>query len=82
GGFVVLNAAPQERTEVVVMPGDVAGGQELADGSRAVLAHAPALGAGSLADGGDREDGAGGPQAVTAGEVDGDFVLDNGLVRV
>ncbi|EFL02120.1 alpha-mannosidase [Streptomyces sp. SPB78] len=75
-GFAVLNAAPQERTEVVVVPCGVAGGQELADGSRAVLAHAPALGAGTLDGGGD------GPQPVTAGEENGDLVLDNGLVRV
>src|SRR6266536_1883745 len=72
GSPVAFNAAPQERAEVVVLPGAPAG-QHLSDGRVAVWASAPALGAGAV-----RESLPAGVAPVTA---DG-TVLDNGLLRV
>jgi alpha-mannosidase len=73
----VLNAAPHDRAEVVLVNGSVsADGQRLADGRTAVWADAPALAAGTVA--------AEPPDAVAPVRVEhGDaVVLDNGLLRV
>ncbi|MEU3183453.1 glycoside hydrolase family 38 C-terminal domain-containing protein [Streptomyces sp. NPDC006923] len=72
-----LNAGPHHRREVVVLPAagpPVPNAQRLSDGRRAVLADAPALGAGSPA----------GPPAtpVTARTEADAIVLDNGLLTV
>jgi alpha-mannosidase len=68
----VLNAGPRARREVVTVPAAPGlAGQPLADGTVAVVAEMPALGAGTVA-------GSPGPAPVT---VTG-RVLDNGLVRV
>jgi alpha-mannosidase len=70
----VLNAAAHERTEVVVLPAGT-NGQPLSGGGSAVLAHAPALGGGTLA--------AAEPPPVTVTPVpDGGFRLDNGVLDV
>ncbi|WP_037913977.1 alpha-mannosidase [Actinacidiphila yeochonensis] len=78
-GSVVLNPGPRDRREVVVLAagaGPRPAGQRLADGRTAVLAEAPALGAGRA---GLPLDGL---PPVTAEPRDGGFVLDNGLLRV
>ncbi|MFJ4923200.1 alpha-mannosidase [Streptomyces sp. NPDC088725] len=76
----VFNAGPRRRREVVVLDGDgstAAEGQSLADGRTAVLAQAPALGAGParLPLGDDA------PVTVSAA-ADGGHTLDNGLLRI
>ncbi|MEW1859178.1 glycoside hydrolase family 38 C-terminal domain-containing protein [Streptomyces sp. NPDC088194] len=79
-GTGVLNSGPRERREVVVLGPDarpLPGGQQLADGRTAVLAQAPALGAGRAGlPLGDLS-----PVTVEA-LADGGHVLDNGLLRI
>ncbi|MCA1217290.1 alpha-mannosidase [Streptomyces sp. 8L] len=84
-GAAVFNAGPLSRREVVVVDErlDTAvharsgGGQTLSDGRIAVLAEAPALGAGRVVTPLDE------PALVhVAEEPDGSVVLDNGLLRV
>jgi alpha-mannosidase len=83
-GGTVLNCAPHARREVVVLPAPEAGAgprygtaQPLPDGMLAVMAQAPALGAGPA---GLPLDGT---APVTVGPADGGgHVLDNGLLRV
>lgn len=84
GGTGVLNAAAHDRREVVLLPSapppgrqspDTAG-QPLADGRYAVLAEAPALGAGTLLT--DLQD----IPPVTATELaEGGYLLANGLIE-
>ncbi|MFE9764231.1 alpha-mannosidase [Streptomyces sp. NPDC005808] len=80
-GAVVWNAAPHPRREVVTLdagtgqPSDTA--QVLPDGRLAVLADAPALGAGLTGLPLDRT-----PRVTAHTTVDGQQVLDNGLLRV
>lgn len=83
-GGCVLNSAPHDRREVAVLPAPGAGAgspypvaQPLPDGRVAVLAQAPALGAGPA---GLPLDGTA-PVTVTPAE-DGGHVLDNGLLRI
>ncbi|SDO77150.1 alpha-mannosidase [Actinacidiphila guanduensis] len=79
-GAQVLNAAPFARREVVVRGPEarpLPGAQLLADGRSAVLAQAPALGAGPAG----LPLGPLPPVTLTA-EPDGGHVLDNGLLRV
>jgi alpha-mannosidase len=78
----VLNAAPHDRAEVVVVAGDqsVAGdrpGQRMADRRSAVWASAPAHGGGAL-----RAEPPAGVTAVTVDASGDGIALDNGLVRV
>jgi alpha-mannosidase len=79
-GTGVLNSGPRERREVVVLGPEIfrpAGGQPLAGGRTAVLAQAPALGAGRIGlPLGDLT-----PVTVET-RADGGHVLDNGLLRV
>jgi alpha-mannosidase len=77
-GTTVLNSGPAARREVVVLApgGPIAHGQVLGDGRVAVLAEAPALGAGPA---GLPHDGLA-PVTVTA--EGGEHVLDNGLLRI
>ncbi|SEG06546.1 alpha-mannosidase [Actinacidiphila yanglinensis] len=79
-GTGVLNAAPRARREVVVLDADarpLPGGQQLAGGGTAVLAQAPALGAGRAGlPLGDL------PPVTVETRADGGHVLDNGLLRV
>ncbi|MFJ2419776.1 alpha-mannosidase [Streptomyces brevispora] len=78
-GPTVLNAAPYDRREVVVVDGDplIPHGQNMADGRRAVLAEAPALGAGRA---GLPLDGTA-PVTVRRSR-DGGYLLANGLIAV
>lgn len=78
-GPAVLNAAPYERREVVVVDADplIPHGQDMADGRRAVLAEAPALGAGRAGLPFD------GTAPVTVRRTrDGGHLLANGLIAV
>ncbi|MEW2549099.1 glycoside hydrolase family 38 C-terminal domain-containing protein [Streptomyces sp. NPDC047002] len=84
-GTAVFNAGPLPRREVVLVGEDAdcevharsGGGQLLSDGRVAVLAEAPALGAGRVVVPLDER----APVAVTQAE-NGEVALDNGLLRV
>ncbi|WP_329137396.1 glycosyl hydrolase-related protein [Streptomyces sp. NBC_01476] len=79
-GASVLNPAPHARREVVVLgPGTRPGtGQPLADGRFAVLAEAPALGAGTAG----LPLGDLAPATVRPVGASGEHLLENGLLRV
>ncbi|HEY3868098.1 MAG TPA: glycoside hydrolase family 38 C-terminal domain-containing protein, partial [Actinocrinis sp.] len=80
-GTIVLNAASHDRREVVVLPSAPPAGvytQLLSDGRYAVLAEAPALGAGALVQAAPQD-----LAPVTAAESpEGGYVIANGLIEV
>ncbi|WP_285564163.1 glycoside hydrolase family 38 C-terminal domain-containing protein [Streptomyces sp. RTGN2] len=78
-GPAVLNAAPYDRREVVVVDADplIPHGQDLADGRRAHLAEAPALGTGRA---GLPLDGT--PPVTVRRTPDGGYLLANGLTSI
>jgi alpha-mannosidase len=75
-GLVLANAAPQDRAEVAVLPGGFAApksAQQLSDGTAAVWAEVPALGAAAPASA---------PEQPVRAYREGDLiVIDNGVLR-